>query len=245
MNLQEKVKQSRALFFDLFHTLFSFKTDAIEGGGTSELLGIPEAVWDELVFNKSDDRMKGINTDKYSIIRELAHAYDPGISEEIIRNAADMREKRFRTGLINADRSRAAVLAELKRMNKKIGLISNADAVEISGWPESPFAPYFDSVVFSYQIGFIKPEPEIYEYALDSLGVTAEESIFVGDGGSDEFRGAKRVGFTTVMTTEIAGKRWPEKIAERSTYADYVIEGLGKLISKKLTVISYQLSVNR
>ena len=230
MNLEKKVRQSKAVFFDLFHTLFSFKTDAIGGGGTSELLGIPEAVWDELVFNKSDDRMRGNNTDKYSIIRDLARSYDPDISEEIIRKAADIREERFRTGLRNADRSRAAVLAELKKQNKLIGLISNADAIEISGWPESPFAPYFDSVVFSYQIGYIKPEPEIYEYALNSLGITAEESIFVGDGGSDELRGAKQVGFTTVMTTEIAETRFPEKIAERSKYADYVVESLGRLI---------------
>ena len=79
----------------------------------------------------------------------------------------------------------------------------------------------FDTVIFSYVTGYVKPEPEIYQIALDSLGVTAEESIFVGDGGSDEIRGAKEVGFTTVMTTEIISKLWPEKIDARAKYADY------------------------
>lgn len=40
----------------------------------------------------------------------------------------------------------------------------------------------------------VKPEPEIYRIALESLGVRPDQSVFVGDGGSDELRGAREMG---------------------------------------------------
>ncbi|CAM3340555.1 hypothetical protein PALA111701_04145 [Paenibacillus lactis] len=39
-----------------------------------------------------------------------------------------------------------------------------------------------------------KPQKEIYLMACERLGVTPETSIFVGDGGSDELRGARDAG---------------------------------------------------
>ncbi len=233
MRLCEKIRQSKAIFFDLFHTLFSFISDKTKGRNTSEILSVPEDAWNQLLFDFSDDRLRGKEKDKYSIIRKLAHQYDPKIVEEVIRNAADYREKRFHDGLCHLKTSKIQVIEALKANGKKIGLISNADAIEVSGWSSSPFAPHFDSVVFSYQIGYIKPEPEIYQYALKSLEVSPEDSIFVGDGGSNELFGAKEVGITTVMTTEIIKQLWPEKIRERQEHADYVIDHFDRLISKE------------
>ncbi len=229
MKLETRVSTAKAVFFDLFHTLFSFKSDGTAGRSTSELLGIPEGVWDALLFDSSDERLRGRQTDKYEIIRKLAHCYDPSISEETIREAADLRAERFAQGLRSVKAERLEVLAELKRRGKLLGLISNADVVEVSGWRESPLYQYFDSVVFSFAVGSVKPEPEIYRVALESLGVSAEESVYVGDGGSDELRGAKELGFTTVMTTEIISKLWPEKIEPRRRWADYVVSSLREL----------------
>lgn len=229
MKLETRVSTAKAVFFDLFHTLSSFKSDGTEGRNTSEMLGVPEGVWDALLFDSSDERLRGSETDEYDIIRMLAHSYDPLISEETIREAADLRAERFALGLRSVKAERLEVLAELKRRGKRIGLISNADAVEVSGWSESPLAQFFDSVVFSFAVGSVKPEPEIYRIALDSLGVSADQSIFVGDGGSEELRGAKELGFTTVMTTEIISKLWPEKIASRMPWADYVVSSLKEL----------------
>jgi putative hydrolase of the HAD superfamily len=88
-------------------------------------------------------------------------------------------------------------------------------------------------VTFSYQVGSVKPEPEIYRLALNSLNVSPEDSIFVGDGGSNELFGAKNVGFTTVMTTEIIGQLWPDKIQERRKHTDYVIDHFDLLTENK------------
>jgi len=224
MELSEKIRESKAVFFDLFHTLFSFVSNKTNGRNTSAMLGIPKDTWNQLLYDSSGDRLRGLEKDKYTIIRKLAHQYDPKIKESVIRDAADSRRKRFHDGLSSLKTSKVQVIEALRSRGKKIGLISNADSVEVSGWFSSPFVPHFDSVIFSYQVGYIKPEPEIYQCGLDSLGVSAKDSIFVGDGGSNELWGAKNLGFTTVMTTEIIGDLWPDKIEERRMHADYIID---------------------
>lgn len=227
--LTSQLAASKAVFFDLFHTLFSFKAERTAGQSTSALLGIPEARWDHLLFASSERRLRGLIHDRYEIIAELAHLYDPSIDEALIRKVADLRVERFTAGLQRVNPERIAVLRALRAAGKKIGLISNADSVEVSGWKASPLAACFDSVVFSFATGYVKPEPEIYKTALESLGVAPTESVFVGDGGSDELRGAKELGFTTVMTTEIIGPLWPEKIAGRRVHADHVVASLAAL----------------
>lgn len=54
---------------------------------------------------------------------------------------------------------------------------------------------YFDCAVCSDLAGAMKPEPAIYQAALDALGVTAEESLYVDD-YDVEADGARALGFT-------------------------------------------------
>jgi putative hydrolase of the HAD superfamily len=122
-----------------------------------------------------------------------------------------------------------AVIAALKARGKRIALVSNADVMEVAAWSQCPFAGLFDSAIFSCAVGWAKPEPEIYQLSLRELGVTAQEAIFVGDGGSGELRGARAVGMTTVMITGIIQEIWPERIAQLRQDADYVIEHLREL----------------
>jgi FMN phosphatase YigB (HAD superfamily) len=80
-------------------------------------------------------------------------------------------------------------------------LISNAAAEEVSGWSACALAPWFDTVVFSYQVGLVKPDPAIYQLACAQLGVEAARCWFIGDGGSDELQGAALAGLTPGWAT--------------------------------------------
>jgi putative hydrolase of the HAD superfamily len=86
------------------------------------------------------------------------------------------------------------LLGRLKQEGLKLGLISNCTEEEVHAWPDSELASYFDEVIFSYKAGYAKPDPSVYRLACDRLGVTAEQCVFVGDGGSDELNGATGVG---------------------------------------------------
>jgi putative hydrolase of the HAD superfamily len=86
------------------------------------------------------------------------------------------------------------LLEGLKDRGIKLGLISNCTEEEVQSWPGSKLAPYFDEVLFSYETGCAKPDPQIYELACSRLGVEAASCIFIGDGGSQELDGAKAAG---------------------------------------------------
>jgi putative hydrolase of the HAD superfamily len=79
-------------------------------------------------------------------------------------------------------------LRELRRRGLRLGLITACSGDVPLVWRESPLAGLFDATVFSCAVGFCKPDPRIYERALDDLGVSASSCLYVGDGGHDEPR---------------------------------------------------------
>ena len=227
--IYEVVKQKNAIIFDLFHTLTAPEVTAPNGQSTSAILGLDVSKWNEQLMEKSKERLKGFEKDPYKIIRNLAHAINPDISEDLIVKATNNRIKRFDDALINMPLKNQDAIKALKRIGKKVALLSNADVVEAAAWEKSPIASYFDVVIFSCNVGFVKPEVEIYHLCLERLRERPEACLFVGDGGSNEFIGARQVGLTTVMTTGIIENLWPHKIADIQKNADFVIKELSEL----------------
>jgi putative hydrolase of the HAD superfamily len=54
---------------------------------------------------------------------------------------------------------------------------------------------YFDYVVNASDTGFVKPEPEIYEYAANLAGIEHHEAFFTDDGVA-QVEGARKLGWT-------------------------------------------------
>jgi len=232
MSVWSLVRTKRAVFFDLFHTLTALEIiPGVERPGTHEMLGVPKDAWNAQLLENSRDRLVGIARDPVRFVTNMAHAIDPTISQERILAAVANRRERFRAALVQMPQETIRVLRSLKQHGRRLGLISNADVLEVAAWNACPAAALFDVTIFSCEVGLVKPEPAIYELGLRRLGVTAKESLFVGDGGSDELQGARRVGLTAVMVQGIARQVWPEKLAERAAQADAVIETLGELLA--------------
>lgn len=61
----------------------------------------------------------------------------------------------------------------------------------------------FDAVVESSQVGVRKPEPRFYEIALERLGVTAAESVFLDDLGVN-LKPARMMGMATIKVVDPA-----------------------------------------
>jgi len=228
--LSALVDSKRAVVFDLFHTLTSLESTGAARPRTADILRVPWDQWYKQLADTANDRFVGRLKDPVAITRRLAHAIDPTVPEERIREATAYRLERFKGALINIPEVTERTLLSLRAMGKKTGLISNADVVEIHGWAESPISALFDSVVFSCEVGLVKPQKEIYHRCLRELGAEPQECLFVGDGGSQELKGAREVGLTTVMITGHIARIFPERIAERRTCADHVIETLDQLV---------------
>ncbi len=88
------------------------------------------------------------------------------------------------------------VLEYFKKKGYKMGVISDTSPSLQLTLENLGLGKYFDSYTCSDIVGAMKPDPKIYNVALKSLGVKAEESIYVDD-YDIEADGARILGFTS------------------------------------------------
>jgi putative hydrolase of the HAD superfamily len=93
-----------------------------------------------------------------------------------------------------------ALLESLRERGLKLGLVSNAfDPPDLLHRDLAQFglAERLDVALFSSEVGRRKPDPEIFQRALDALGVAAREALFVGDSLANDIAGAAALGLRT------------------------------------------------
>jgi HAD superfamily hydrolase (TIGR01509 family) len=77
-----------------------------------------------------------------------------------------------------------------------------------------------EAVIFSSQYGRRKPAPEIYQTALDALGVRAESALFVGDRVREDYDGPRAVGMRAVICTAHAAESPPDGVPTIASLSD-------------------------
>lgn len=87
------------------------------------------------------------------------------------------------------------------RSEYKIGLLSNMGYDTLSEvFDEGQRKDMFDDVLISGEVGLIKPSRDLYELALERLGVAADEAIFIDDRLAN-IEGAQQLGMKTILFT--------------------------------------------
>jgi putative hydrolase of the HAD superfamily len=77
-------------------------------------------------------------------------------------------------------------------------VLSNTNAIHIDFVLEHyPFLNDFDAHVFSHEVGLLKPDAAIYQYALGKYGLTAGRTVFIDDIAANA-EAARRVGMQAV-----------------------------------------------
>ena len=66
---------------------------------------------------------------------------------------------------------------------------------------------YFPVRVYSCDVRYRKPHPRIFQIALDALGASAAEAMFVGDNLKADIAGALRVGMVAVLKDPTGARR--------------------------------------
>jgi HAD superfamily hydrolase (TIGR01509 family) len=93
-----------------------------------------------------------------------------------------------------------ALLETLRDRGLKLGLVSNAfdpPALLHRDLEQMGIAERIDFAVFSSEVGRRKPDPALFERALEALGVRAERTLFVGDSLAADIAGAAALGMHT------------------------------------------------
>jgi putative hydrolase of the HAD superfamily len=121
-------------------------------------------------------------------------------------------------------------LAWLTACGLRLGLVSNCAADMPRAWSTSALAPYFDYCAFSCQVGAVKPDPAIYQAALDVLSLPPERTLSVGDGsGDEELSGAARCGMQPVLITIDLSNTYDTQRQDVTTWRGPVIRALSEL----------------
>ncbi len=191
----------QAVIFDLFGTLaHNFST---QGYGDAlvqmaSVLSLPAEDFRSAWFSTSRERNTGVEQSCEADVEHICRHFEMTPGEEQIRLAVQARLDYIRL-VMTPQPAAGETLAALRAMGHKVGLISDCTHEIPTVWPETIFAPLIDEAVFSCLAGMRKPDPRIYRLACDRLGVSPEDCLFVGDGGSQELTGAREVGMHPVL----------------------------------------------
>jgi len=91
------------------------------------------------------------------------------------------------------------LLEYLKSQGYRLGVVANVWSGGMSpALQKLGLQKFFDTTVASVDVGFRKPSPEIFQLALDSLGLNAERAMMVGDNPLSDIQGAHDIGMCAV-----------------------------------------------
>ena len=204
------------LFFDLDHTIWDFE------------LNSKETLWD--LHLKYELEAKGIHDfdvfySQYSVHNHrLWDRYTKGFIKQ-----EELRWKRIYLSLLDykiADEALSKemsvdyldilpnkknlfpytieILDYLKNKDYKMHLITNGfESVQFKKIKNSNLADYFTEVITSEASNSLKPNKEIFEYALKASNAKLETSIMIGDNEDADIQGAINVGMDSIFVNHL------------------------------------------
>ena len=219
----------KAVFFDLFFTLANLE---YQSENEFTLLNISRQEWEASAENADvyQQRATGKLKTERQMLESMVAGLPFSVSENQLEKLVEIRNDRYQKSLTDIHPDILSTLKQLKESGIKLCLVSNADIIDKKYWGISPLKEYFDAVIFSCDVGIVKPDGKIYQLAMEKLSVSPAESIFAGDGGSNELYGAKAAGMTTVLTEFLIVKdrQAKEKITES---ADFIISDFKEILN--------------
>lgn len=199
---------TRAITFDVTRTLIhsprliEIYREVLERHGieapAGELRRLMPVVWEEL------DCLAEVGRDRFSAHPEGPRGWWRRFLERLCEHlgapapspfaAAELFHRFGRADAWEVYPEVPATLAALKRLGLPLAVVSNWDdrlppLLDALGIGRS-----FDAIVYSAAVGVEKPDPRIFLYALERLGVAPEEAVHVGDCTREDVEGALAAG---------------------------------------------------
>jgi putative hydrolase of the HAD superfamily len=202
---------TKHLVFDFFGTLVSYSTSRTEQGyersfdllrKAGSLLGYEEflSLWSK--FSAEFDESAARSNHEFSMI-ELASAFlDPAVGsadEEFAREFAETYVSEWNKGVQYVD----GVAGLLRRLEPQftLSIITNTHDPDLvpRHLQRMGIADLFTEIVTSVEFGIRKPAPEIFNHALELLGTSTENCVYIGDNFAADFAGARAAGIRPLL----------------------------------------------
>jgi HAD superfamily hydrolase (TIGR01549 family) len=97
------------------------------------------------------------------------------------------------------DPNAAEIFAQLRSRGYRLGVISNSDGSVPEAMAKFGLAHFFECILDSALVGVEKPDPRIFEIALQQLGLQPEQCVYVGDNYDRDVVGARNVGLMPIL----------------------------------------------
>ena len=154
--------------------------------------------------------------------------YTTTLQDEEIKTAVNV----FFEDYVRALKLRPFAKSILRRLsqNYELGLISNFTYAPVifGGLRKLNINGFFDAVLVSEMVGWRKPNPRIFQEALQKLCVASKEAVFVGDSPIEDMYGAKRAGMKTVFIPSQFNSL--EDLKYASQKPDHAVEDLREIL---------------
>jgi len=87
----------------------------------------------------------------------------------------------------------------------QVAIVSNADGTVAQDLKAAGFGDLFDIIIDSTVVGVAKPDPGIFTFALEALGVEAADTWYVGDSPLFDLGGAEAAGLAEFVLVDPFG----------------------------------------
>ena len=204
------------LFFDLDHTIWDFETNAKESlqdlYTSHNLAGRGVDSFDHFFDHYSvhnhrlwDRYTKGyIKQDELRWKRIYLSLLDYKIADEALSKAMSVDYLDILPNKKNLFPYTIEILEYLKSKKYSIHLITNGfESVQFKKIKNSNLANYFTEVITSEASNSLKPNKEIFEYALKASNAKLETSIMIGDNESADIQGAINAGMDSIFVNHL------------------------------------------
>lgn len=206
------------VLFDLGHTLFYFSGDwdeamqranaalvqhLIAAGYQLDTVRFSTDFADRLDAYHAERETEFFELSTATILRALLAEYNyPDAPDEAIRPALDAMYA-VTQDLWQPEDDAKPMLDALQARGYRLGVISNAkDERDVSIILErSGLSSYFEHVIISAAVGRRKPDPRIFEVAVQQFGVPPQRAVMVGDTLGADILGAHNMGIASVWIT--------------------------------------------
>ena len=195
----------QCLLFDADNTLFDF--DKAEEYALKNVLEHFEIFFDDLLVLKfyreisseiwQELEKSEITIDELKVERFRRLFQKLGISEHSAGKISELYLEYLSQGVFLMPHALDVVSGFSKRTN--LAIITNGiSQVQHARFADSPLVRYFDKMVVSGDVGMTKPDPRIFDYTLNLLGITDKSTVLmVGDSLTSDIAGGISCGIDT------------------------------------------------
>jgi putative hydrolase of the HAD superfamily len=191
------VNEVRAVLLDLYDTLAWTQWPTMRAE-LEDRFGIGEADLLRAFTTTRQARSIGAYGTAEGDLAAVLEAAGVSADEELVHELNETRMKAFAENSVHLWEDSLPTLRELRARGLRTAIVSNCDHSTRPIVDELGLEREADAVVLSFEVGVAKPDPAIYQAALDALAARPEEAVFVDDQAA-YCEGAEAIGIRSFL----------------------------------------------